>query len=66
MKPVRLDKLLKGIPEGQWVALSHHEERVLATGVTLDEVLKKAKKKAPGERPIVWKVNRHTLILAAA
>ncbi len=50
-----LPKLLADIPKGAWVALSHDDERVLAYGAELQEVLQKAK--ASGEKdPVVIRV----------
>lgn len=50
-----LPQLLAGIPKGAWVALSADEERVVAYGAELQEVLQKAKE--TGEQdPIVIRV----------
>ncbi len=50
-----LSTLLNGIPKGAWVALSHDEERVIAHGAELQEVLKKAKEAGQND-PVVLRV----------
>lgn len=51
-----LDKeLLTGIAPGTWVAISHDQLRVLATGESLDEVLKKARGSGE-ENPFIIRV----------
>lgn len=50
-----ISKILADIPQGAWVALSNDEERVLAFGAELHEVVAKAK--AAGENdPVVTRV----------
>jgi Family of unknown function (DUF5678) len=50
-----LPKLLADIPKGAWVALSHDEQRVIAYGAELQEVLEKAKGSGESD-PIVIRV----------
>ncbi len=50
-----LPKLLADIPKGAWVALSHDEERVLAYGAELQEVLQKAREAGEND-PFVIRV----------
>jgi predicted RNase H-like HicB family nuclease len=50
-----LPRLLAGIPKGAWVALSHDEEKVVAYGAELQEVLQKAKE-AGEQDPAVIRV----------
>ena len=51
--PVDLTKLLAPY-KGEWVALSHDEQRVLGHGKTIDEALVGAKK-CGEDRPIIIK-----------
>jgi hypothetical protein len=37
------EELIRGIPPGTWVAISEDQERVVATGETIDGVLQKAR-----------------------
>jgi len=53
--PIDLTEVLKNAPAGEWIALSHDEGRIVATGKTLDDVLKAATE-AGEEQPIVLKV----------
>jgi hypothetical protein len=48
-------RLLGGIPKGAWVALSHDEDRVLASGPELQEVLEKARETGETD-PVVVRV----------
>lgn len=50
-----ISKLLLGIPRGAWVALSADEERVLAYGTELAEVVKKANELGEAD-PVVVRV----------
>lgn len=42
-------ELVKGFPPGTWVAVSHDQERIVGSGQTIDEALKKAKESGEGE-----------------
>jgi Aspartyl protease len=48
-------KLFQGIPKGSWVAISPDEERVLAHGFDLNEVIQAAGR-ASDENPILTRV----------
>jgi predicted RNase H-like HicB family nuclease len=48
-------KLLANVPKGAWVALSHDEEKVIAFGPDLREVLERAKQAGEND-PIVIRV----------
>ncbi|MFZ0311973.1 MAG: DUF5678 domain-containing protein [Candidatus Korobacteraceae bacterium] len=55
MAPIDLTTVLKDAPVGDWIALSNGQERIVATGKTLEEALNAAK--AQGENhPVVMKV----------
>ena len=59
---VDLEKLLKGIPTGEWVALSSDMGRVLAHGADLQRVLADAG--ASGEQdPVIMRVPDPTVAL---
>ena len=58
-------KLLSNLPMGDWVAIAHDEDRVVAHGPDLDEVLQKADELGEKE-PLITRVSeagRSTLIL---
>lgn len=55
MSPIDLTAVLKNAPVGDWIALSHGQERIVATAKTLDEAVKAAKAKGE-DNPIVLKV----------
>jgi hypothetical protein len=38
-------KLLAGLPQGIWVAISEDQERVVGTGATIEDALQQAKEK---------------------
>lgn len=48
-------RLLKDIPAGAWVAISQHNERVLAFGADMQQVLAEAREKGEKE-PLILKV----------
>ena len=50
-----ISKLLADIPKGAWVAISQDEERLVAYGADLSDVLKKANE-AGEQDPIVTRV----------
>lgn len=55
MLPIDLTQVLKDAPVGEWIALSHDQQRIVATAKTLDAAIKAAESK--GEKtPIVLKV----------
>ena len=52
---IDFEALLRGIPKGAWVAVSEDQERVIAYGFEIQEVLKRARDS--GERnPIMLRV----------
>ncbi len=51
----KLPELLAEIPRGAWVALSHDEQRVVAYGAELEDVVRQAKE-AGEDDPIVTRV----------
>jgi hypothetical protein len=60
-----ISKLLAGIPEGAWVALSNDEERVVAYAAELQDAIHKAKELGEVD-PVVFRVpdtNGATLFL---
>lgn len=50
------DKILAGIPPGTWVGISHDQERVVATGRSIDAVLRKAKKAGEKKQPYIMRI----------
>ena len=66
MKPIDLRKVLRGIPPGTWVAISHNEREILGKGRTPDQALEAAKKKSRGERPILYKIPPPGVVIFAA
>jgi len=50
-----ISKLLAGVPKGAWVALSKDEERLIAYGAELQDVIQKAKDAGEND-PIVTRV----------
>jgi len=50
-----ISKLLANVPRGSWVAISQDEERLIAYGAELSDVLKRAKEKGEQD-PIVTRV----------
>ncbi len=56
MPPVRdISKLLAGIPNGAWVALSNDEERVVAFAAELQDAIQKANERGESD-PVVFRV----------
>ena len=55
MLPIDLTAVLKDAPVGDWIALSHQQDRIVATAKSLDEAIKAAKEQGE-EAPIVLKV----------
>lgn len=55
MAPIDLTAVLKDAPVGDWIALSNGQERIVATGKTLEEALNAAKAKGESH-PVVMKV----------
>jgi hypothetical protein len=53
--PIDLTGVLKDAPVGDWIALSHAQDRIVATAKTLDEAVRAAREKGE-ENPIVLKV----------
>lgn len=53
--PIDLTEVLRDAPVGDWIALSQDEQRIIATGKTVEEAIRLAH--AKGEpTPIVMKV----------
>ena len=50
-----ISKLLLGIPRGAWVALSAHEERLIAYAADVTEVVKMAKELGESD-PVIIRV----------
>jgi hypothetical protein len=48
-------KLLKGVPLGAWVAISHDEDRVLAYAAELKDAIRKAQELGE-ENPVIVRV----------
>lgn len=55
MTPIDLTAVLKDAPVGEWIALSHGQERIVATGKTLAEAVNAANERGE-DRPILMKV----------
>jgi hypothetical protein len=55
MSPLDLTTILKDAPTGHWIALSHGQERIVATAKTLDDAVKAAKEKGE-DNPVVFKL----------
>jgi hypothetical protein len=55
MQPIDLTAVLKGAPVGDWIALSHAQDRIVATAKTLDEAVRTAKVRGEND-PVVLKI----------
>ena len=55
MAPIDLTAVLKDAPVGEWIALSHGQERIIATGKTLEEAVNAAREKGENH-PVLMKV----------
>jgi hypothetical protein len=55
MSPLDLTSVLKDAPVGEWIALSHDQQRIVATAKVLHEAIEAARLKGEDE-PIVLKV----------
>ena len=55
MSPIDLTNVLKDAPVGEWIALSHGRERIVATAKTLEAAVQAAKKLGENQ-PVVLKV----------
>lgn len=55
LQQIDLSALLKGIPEGAWVAISHDHDKVLAYGFDIRAVQAEAKSKGEVE-PLMTRV----------
>jgi hypothetical protein len=66
MKPLEVfdGELLRGIPTGTWVAISHDQERVAGKGLTIDDALQDAKENGELE-PFILRVFDGNLALIA-
>lgn len=62
MAPVDLTTVLKDAPVGERIALSNGQERIVASGKTLEEALNAAKAKGENH-PVVTKAPVSALIL---
>ena len=56
---VDLTELLKGIPSGAWVAISRRQDRVVAYGADIREVLQEARNKGESN-PLITRVSEST------
>jgi hypothetical protein len=50
------EALLAGIAPGTWVAISANQERVVATGSTIEEAIQKAKDSGQKKQPFIIRV----------
>jgi hypothetical protein len=50
-----IEKLLKGVPPGAWVAISGERDRVVSFGADMREVLKEARENGEQD-PLIFKV----------
>jgi predicted RNase H-like HicB family nuclease len=50
------EELLVGIAPGTWVAISADQERVVATGATIEEAIQKAKEAKEKKQPFIIRV----------
>jgi urocanate hydratase len=50
------EELLVGIAPGTWVAISADQERVVATGATIEEAIQKAKEAGVKKQPFIIRV----------
>ncbi|MGB8673916.1 MAG: DUF5678 domain-containing protein [Candidatus Acidiferrales bacterium] len=50
------EELLTGIAPGTWVAISPDQERVVATGSTIEEAIQGAKEAGEKKRPFIIRV----------
>jgi hypothetical protein len=55
MVPIDLTSVLKDAPVGEWIALSSTQDRIVATGKTLEEAVNAAKEQGE-ESPVLTKV----------
>jgi Family of unknown function (DUF5678) len=57
------EELLSGIAPGTWVAISEDQEKVVGTGSTIEEAIKKAKENGQ-EKPYVIRVpSEHSALI---
>ena len=59
---IDLSELLKGIPEGAWVAISEHEHKVIAYAAEIATVMKIAHEHGDDE-PLVVRVPEQSSVL---
>ena len=50
------EELLSGITPGTWVAISADQERVVATGASIEEAIQKAKDGGEKKQPFIIRV----------
>jgi hypothetical protein len=50
------EQLLVGIAPGTWVAISPDQERVVATGASIEEAIQKAKEAGEKKQPFIMRV----------
>ncbi len=48
-------QILRDAPLGDWIALSHNEDRIVATAVRIEDAIASAKEKGE-EHPVMMKV----------
>jgi hypothetical protein len=55
MVQINLTEVLKDAPRGEWLALSHTEDRVVASAVLIEDAVAAAKAKGE-DNPVMMKV----------
>ena len=55
MSPIDLTTVLRDAPVGDWIALSHDQQRIVATAKTLNAAVETAKSLGE-EEPILFKI----------
>lgn len=55
------EKILVGIPPGTWVGISHDQKRVVATGRSIDAVIRKAKKAGEKKQPYIYRIPKRNI-----
>lgn len=59
---IDLSEMLKGIPEGAWVAISEHEHRVIAYAAEIATVMRIAREEGENE-PLIVRVPEQSSVL---
>jgi|HubBroStandDraft_6_1064221.scaffolds.fasta_scaffold4042570_1 hypothetical protein len=55
------EKLLAGIPVGTWMGISDDQERIVATGRSIDAVFKKAEKAGEKKKPYIYRIPKSNI-----